>query len=104
MVKEITDEMFKDTIKQSGLVIVEFWAKWCSLCKLLEPILEELDRQYNGAVKIAKIDVETETAVSAELNVLSLPALFFYKDGSLAGTVTGFVPKNQLEDVIQQLI
>ncbi|MBD0383157.1 thioredoxin [Paenibacillus sedimenti] len=104
MVIDITDEMFRDTIRQPGLVIVEFWAPWCSYCKLLEPILEELDNQYNGAVQIAKINVETETVISTELNVLSLPGLFFYKDGSLVGTVTGFVPKNQLEAAINQLI
>ncbi|MCY9692958.1 thioredoxin [Paenibacillus alginolyticus] len=104
MVIDIKDQMFQDTIGQEGLVIIEFWAPWCSYCKLLAPILEELDHQYGDTVKIAKINVETESVVSTELNVQSLPALFFYKNGSVVGTVTGFVPKNTLEEAINQLI
>lgn len=103
MVKEITDAMFQETIRQEGLVIVEFWAPWCSYCKLLEPILEELSEEFAGQVNIATINVETNAEVSAELNVMSLPAMFFYKNGTIVGTVTGFVPKPTLVDAINQL-
>lgn len=103
MVKAITDAMFQETIRQEGLVIVEFWAPWCSYCKLLEPILQELSEEFAGEVNIATINVETNTEVSAELNVMSLPAMFFYKNGAVVGTVTGFVPKPTLVDAIHQL-
>lgn len=103
MVIELTDQTYDDTVQKDGLVIVEFWAPWCQLCKRLEPILDELASEYEGTVMIAKINVETNTIVSKELNVLSLPALFIYKNGSLVGTVTGFVPKETLEDAINQL-
>ncbi|MCR8645350.1 thioredoxin [Paenibacillus sp. N1-5-1-14] len=103
MVHEITDQTFKETINQDGLVLVEFWAPWCSLCKTLAPILEELSNENSDKVKIVTINVETNEQVSTELNVMSLPAMFFYKNGKVVGTVTGFVPKQTLQDAINQL-
>jgi thioredoxin 1 len=104
MVIDITDQSFQETIQQKGLVIIEFWAPWCTYCKQLEPILDELDLEFVGKVRIAKINVETDSEISTRLNVLSLPALFIYKDGTLVGNVTGFVPKKTLEEAIHSLI
>ncbi|NHN33310.1 thioredoxin [Paenibacillus agricola] len=104
MVIEITDQTFQETTRGEGLVIVEFWAPWCSLCKLLEPILEELSSEYDSQVSIAKINVESNQEVSERLGVKSLPALFIYKQGALVGQVNGFVPKSTLQEAIKPFI
>jgi len=104
VITDISDRTFHDVIKQDGLVIVEFWAPWCTYCKQLEPILEQLDTIFEGKIMIAKLNVETDTEVSAELNVQSLPAMFIYKNGTLVGNVTGFVPKQTLEEGIRSLL
>jgi thioredoxin 1 len=104
MVIEITDQTFQETVQGEGIVIVEFWAQWCSLCKLLEPILEELSNEYGSQLSIAKLNVESNQEVSERLGVKSLPALFIYKQGALVGQVTGFVPKSTLQEAINKFI
>lgn len=104
MVLEITDQNFKETVQENSILLVEFWAPWCSYCKLLEPVLEELSEEYAGQLTIGKINVETDAEVSTELQVLSLPTMLFYKNGNLLGRVNGYVPKDKLEEVIDQVL
>ncbi|GIP39016.1 thioredoxin [Paenibacillus sp. J31TS4] len=99
----VTDQTVQAAIGQEGLVLVEFWAPWCPLCKQLDPILDQLAEENEHRLKIVKLNVETDSVLSTELIVMSLPAMFFYRNGEIVGTVTGFVPKPTLQSAIDQL-
>lgn len=100
----LTDNTYDKLVSEQDAVLVEFWAEWCTLCKQMKPILEEIDQTYAGKVTVAMVDVATETKVTEQMGVMSLPALFIYKKGELVGKVTGFVPKDTLTGAINQLI
>ena len=98
----VTDATFDEEVKNSDIpVVVDFWAEWCGPCKQIGPALEELSEQYEGKVKVAKINVDHDQAVAAQLGVRGIPALFLFKDGEVISNRTGAAPKASLESWIK---
>ncbi|MCS7135436.1 MAG: thioredoxin [Candidatus Aenigmarchaeota archaeon] len=80
MTKEITEENFEaEVIKSKGLVLVDFWAPWCGPCRMLAPILEEVDK--TGKVKVLKVNVDESQSIAALFGISSIPTLILFKDG-----------------------
>ena len=99
----VTDATFDAEVKNSDIpVVVDFWAEWCGPCKQIGPALEELSEQYEGKVKVAKINVDHDQAVVAQLGVRGIPALFLFKDGEVISNRTGAAPKASLESWIKE--
>ncbi|EAU48272.1 MULTISPECIES: thioredoxin [Salipiger] len=99
----VTDATFDEEVKNSDIpVVVDFWAEWCGPCKQIGPALEELSEQYEGKVKVAKINVDHDQAVAAQLGVRGIPALFLFKDGEVISNRTGAAPKASLESWIKE--
>src|SRR5258706_14492692 len=73
-----------DVLKSSTPVLVDFWAEWCSPCKMIAPVLDELAGEYNGKVKIAKVNIDHEQSLAAEYGVRALPTLLIFKGGQVA--------------------
>ncbi|WP_339250829.1 thioredoxin [Sporosarcina sp. FSL W8-0480] len=96
-----TDADFKDQTKD-GLVLVDFWATWCGPCKMIAPVLEELDGDLNGKAKIVKVDVDENQATAGEFGIMSIPTLVLFKDGEIVDKVVGFQPKEQLAELIEK--
>lgn len=96
-----TDADFKDQTKD-GLVLVDFWATWCGPCKMIAPVLEELDGDLNGKAKIVKVDVDENQATAGEYGIMSIPTLVLFKDGEIVDKVVGFQPKEQLAELIEK--
>ena len=94
-IMHLTKDNF-DSITSSGLVLVDFWATWCGPCRMQAPILEELDEQLNGKVKICKLDVDDEPAIAQRFGVMSIPTLMVFQDGKAVNTSVGVVPKAKI--------
>lgn len=86
----------------SGLVLVDFWAPWCGPCKMIAPVLEELDAEMGDKVKIVKLDVDDNQQTAAQYGIMSIPTLLVLKDGQQVDKVVGFQPKEALADRLTQ--
>ena len=100
---EVDDQSFQTEIEGAdGLAMVDFWAEWCGPCRMVSPIVEELAEEYEDRVKVAKVDVDESQRTAQKFNVRSIPSILFFKDGEHVDTVVGAVPKEQLEEKIEE--
>lgn len=103
VVHEVTDENFATEVEGvSGVAMVDFWAAWCGPCRLVGPIVEQLAGEYEGQVKVAKLDVDTSQMTAMRFGIRSIPSILFFKDGQHVDTVVGAVPKQHLEQKLKQ--
>jgi thioredoxin 1 len=96
-VREVTDESFGVEIEQhQGVAVVDLWAAWCGPCRIIAPIVDDLAKEYEGRIKVAKLDVDANQATMTRYNVRSIPTLLFFKDGKVVDTVVGAYPRAAL--------
>jgi thioredoxin 1 len=101
----ISDSTFdQEVIKADKPVVVDFWATWCGPCKMIAPILEEVATEYDGKLKVAKIDVDSNTKVASQYQIMSIPTLLFFKNGQLVDQVIGAIPKAQLINRLSKIL
>jgi thioredoxin 1 len=101
----VTDDTFDAEVRQSDIpVVVDFWAEWCGPCKQIGPALEELATEYEGRVKIAKVNVDENPNSPAQLGVRGIPALFLFKGGQVVSNKVGAAPKASLQSWIDDAI
>lgn len=97
----LTDDTFdQEVLKSDKPVLVDFWAEWCMPCKMIAPIMEELAKDYDGQVKIAKLDIDENSQTASQYQVMSIPSLLLYKDGEVIERIVGVVPKEQIEGLL----
>lgn len=96
-IPEIDEGTFeKEVLKAPDPVLVDFSAVWCSPCKMLDPIVEELASEWNGKVKVVKLDVDTSPGIAMQYQVLGVPTLMLFVDGESRERITGFQPKDRI--------
>ena len=96
-ITHITNQNFKEEVLQSGVpVLVDFWAPWCGPCRMLAPVLEELDGDLAGKVKVGKVNVDEEMELAAQFQVASIPTLILFQGGQAVRRTVGVQPKAKL--------
>ncbi|KGX89048.1 thioredoxin [Pontibacillus litoralis] len=96
-----TDQNFKQETGE-GLVLADFWAPWCGPCKMIAPVLEELDAEMGDKVKVVKLDVDENQETAGNFGVMSIPTLLLFKDGQVVDQVVGFQPKEALVEFVNK--
>ena len=101
--KELTKLNFDSEIQNTaGIAIVDFWADWCGPCRMIAPILEEVDREISD-VTVMKVNVDKEPALADRFSINAIPTLLFFKDGQLVKQKTGLYPRDALELIIKEI-
>ncbi|MFB3083348.1 MAG: thioredoxin, partial [Gammaproteobacteria bacterium] len=101
----VTDENFDKEVLQSDVpVLVDFWAEWCGPCKIVGPTIDALASDYEGKVKVAKLNVDSSPKTAGRFSVRSIPTLMVFKDGAVQETTVGVRPKRQLAELIDQYL
>jgi len=102
---EVTDSTFEQEVLQAKQpVLVDFWAVWCGPCKAIAPIVEELASEYEGKLKVMKLDVDNNPQMAIQFGVQSIPTLLIFKDGKPAERIVGAVPKKVIVDKLQGVV
>ena len=102
---EITDENFEsEVINSDKPVLIDFWAVWCGPCKAIAPIVEELSVEYEGKIKVGKLNVDDNQQTSIKFGVRSIPTLLIFKNGKLADTIIGAVPKSNIVNKLKAVL
>jgi len=102
---EFTDDNFDTEVLKSNLpVLVDFWAEWCGPCKMIGPIVEEIAGDYAGKVKVGKVNVDFNNQVAMQYGIRGIPALLVFKSGAVANQIVGAVPKNNITQILDEVI
>jgi len=98
----VTDTDFDTQVeKAQGVTVVDFWATWCAPCRMIAPLLDQLASQYEGKVRVTKLDVDANVKTASRFNVRSIPTILFFKDGKLVDQVVG-ADKGKLEQKFRE--
>lgn len=105
MAYKFTDSNFeKDAVHSQVPVVIDFYADWCGPCKMMSPVIEELAGDYDGKVKIGKLNTDENRSIATKYNIMSIPTILLMKDGQIVDTVVGAIPKTTLQGKIDKML
>lgn len=104
-VSEVNDAEFEQKVLQSETpVLVDFWAAWCGPCRALAPVVDAVAEQYDGKLKVMKMDVDQNNMTPGRYGIRGIPALLVFKGGKVAEQIVGFVPKDTIDDTLKRVL
>lgn len=102
---EVVDSVFDKEVMESEIpVLVDFWAPWCGPCRALSPVIEEISNDYEGSVKVGKVNVDENPQTTMKFSIRSIPTLIVFKNGEVAEQIVGAVPKSEIEKVLNKAL
>ncbi len=102
---EFTDKNFQgDVISSTTPVLVDFWAPWCGPCKMLDPVVEEIAGEYEGRLKVGKLNTDDNREVAAKYGIMSIPTIMIFKDGEVKVRIVGAQPKRAIVEKIDEVL
>ena len=102
---EVVDSVFDKEVMESEVpVLVDFWAPWCGPCRALSPVIEEISNDYEGSVKVGKVNVDENPETTMKFRIRSIPTLIVFKNGEVAEQIVGAVPKSEIEKVLNKAL
>lgn len=105
MPAEVSDSTFKDEVLDSNVpVLVDFWAPWCGPCRMVAPVVEEIATQYEGQVKVVKLNTDENPNIASQYGIRSIPTLMIFKGGQRVDMVVGAVPKTTLANTLEKYL
>ncbi len=99
----LTDSSFEDMIDE-GITLIDFWAPWCSPCKILGPVINELAGEYEGKVKVCKLDVDDNGKTARDMKIRGIPTVMIFQDGVIVGHFVGVKPKSVYKNALKKLL
>ncbi|MBP6920867.1 MAG: thioredoxin [Candidatus Omnitrophica bacterium] len=100
-IQHFTDANFKSEVLESLTpVLVDFWATWCGPCRMVAPVVEEIAKEYDGKVKVGKVDVDENSRTASDFGIMSIPTIMLFKNGKVMEQVVGALSKGQLKSMI----
>lgn len=103
MTVKVTDTSLASEVKK-GITLVDFWAPWCGPCKMLGPVLEELEEEFTPNIKIAKLNIDENDVAASQLGIMSIPTMVLYQDGQPIEKIVGYQPKEVLKEYLAEKI
>lgn len=103
MIHVENSKQFEETIEK-GITLVDFYATWCGPCRMLAPFIEEIEADYNGKIQVAKLDVDECNDIASKYGISAIPALLFFQDGELVKTNVGFLPKEDIANIVEDIL
>ena len=101
MAKVATNTNFPELLLGNKLIIVDFWATWCGPCRMLSPILDEVEEEMADKISVVKVNVDDADEIAAQYRIMSIPTLLFFKNGQLVDKTVGAMPKAVLVEIIK---
>lgn len=103
--EQVTDSTFKQEVLDSEIpVLVDFWAPWCGPCRMVAPVVDEIAQQYDGQVKVVKVNTDENPSVASQYGIRSIPTLMIFKGGQRVDMVVGAVPKTTLANTLEKYL
>jgi thioredoxin 1 len=104
-ITHVTDSTFQtEVLGADGPVLVDYWAEWCTPCKMIAPIVDEIAEEYGDRLKVTKMDIDSNMATPQQYSIRGIPTLMIFKDGKVQGTKVGALTKSQLKAFVEEAV